>query len=189
MANRKIKEPFSADRLKTVLKLLKMKQKDLCDDDYIKLDRLKMDLHTAEMTPDNLTRIAERLNVSVDYLQGNYFEKEPFPDDSRKLYDPDGIYIPPFNHSAFFREWQKKHRTSEEKFWDWVNSTDIFECISKDYSSITGKEISAYELQKIFVHVSGKHAQYTWSEYPALKTAVTKAMFEILLWRKKEKKQ
>lgn len=130
---------------------------------------------------DDLINIARVLDVCTESLLPRYksYKSKPYEDDERKLYI-DGEYIPPFKYSLYKKGWINEYRDTESKFWDWLYSTDLLDCMRGEYYIKTGKEITNEELKAFFCSQSLFIPANIINIYESLQAAVRNEMLKIL---------
>lgn len=105
MEKKKIK--FDTKRLRSLLKDKKKTHQWLCDGAKIPFGTLRYCLHDGEITPDNLYKIANYLNVGIKYLQGVSDDKNDLEGNYDHLWmsklDPFTVWIDSIKESVRVR--------------------------------------------------------------------------------------
>lgn len=131
MPNIKRKISFSPDRLEIVMKAKGIKPKQIYTDAGCSYENFKVWKRAGKIMPDDLRKISEFLNVSMDYLCGYdmHLSKTP-PLYGDYVQDPEGYVIPSYSDRTIY-DIQKNLSQYNRLFESWMNAQPLFHFVNE----------------------------------------------------------
>lgn len=136
MANKKIKIPFSFERLQYVMDCKKVNRTSLCGAVGCSEHNFKQWKRTGEITERDLTEIAVFLNIDFDWLTGyEYLRKtKTAPITGDYVRDPEGYIIPRYRKETIYGI--GKHLSDcNQLFLNWIREEPLFDFVNKELIS------------------------------------------------------